>query len=131
MIAGDNVIASGNATGTNAGTYTATYTATGIDAGNYTITSNAPVLTINKASLVVAANNAAKIYGQTDPTLTATVSGLQGSDQSSVINPAYTLTRATGDNAGPYAITAAGPSSVANYNITYSCLLYTSPSPRD
>lgn len=125
LIAGDNVIASGNATGTNAGTYTATYTATGVDAGNYTITSNAPVLTINKASLVVTANNAAKIYGQTDPTLTATISGLQGSDTSTVIDPAYTLTRATGDNAGTYAITAAGPSTVTNYNITYAPASFT------
>ncbi|MBT8604201.1 filamentous hemagglutinin N-terminal domain-containing protein [Polynucleobacter paneuropaeus] len=125
LIAGDNVIASGNATGTNAGTYTATYTAAGVDAGNYTITSNAPVLTINKASLVVTANNAAKIYGQADPTLTATVSGLQGSDTSSVISPAYTLTRAAGSDAGPYAITAAGPSAVTNYNITYAPAVFT------
>ena len=125
LIAGDNVIASGNATGTNAGSYTATYTATGVDAGNYTITSNAPVLTINKASLVVTANNAAKIYGQADPTLTATVSGLQGSDTSSVISPAYTLTRAAGSDAGPYAITAAGPSAVTNYNITYTPAVFT------
>ncbi|MBT8633306.1 filamentous hemagglutinin N-terminal domain-containing protein [Polynucleobacter paneuropaeus] len=125
LIAGDNVIASGNATGTNAGTYTATYTAAGVDAGNYTITSNAPVLTINKASLVVTANNAAKIYGQADPTLTATVSGLQGSDTSSVISPTYTLIRAAGSDAGPYAITAAGPSAVTNYNITYAPAVFT------
>ncbi|QWD27166.1 filamentous hemagglutinin N-terminal domain-containing protein [Polynucleobacter paneuropaeus] len=125
LIAGDNVIASGNATGTNAGTYTATYTAAGVDAGNYTIISNAPVLTINKASLVVTANNAAKIYGQADPTLTATVSGLQGSDTSSVISPTYTLIRAAGSDAGPYAITAAGPSAVTNYNITYAPAVFT------
>ena len=119
LIAGDNVVVAGGATGTNAGTYTAAYTATGVDAGNYTVTANAPVLTINKASLVVTANNAATIYGQTDPALTASVSGLQGGDNSSVISPAYTLTRAAGVSTGTYAITAAGPSSVSNYNITY------------
>jgi len=125
LIAGDNVVVAGGAAGTNAGTYTAAYTATGVDAGNYTVTANAPVLTINKASLVVTANNAGTFYGQTDPTLTATVSGLQGSDTSAVISPAYTVTRAAGTAVNTYAITAAGPSSSANYNITYAPGVFT------
>jgi len=125
LIAGDNVVVAGGAAGTNAGTYTAAYTATGVDAGNYTVTANAPVLTINKASLVVTANNAGTFYGQTDPTLTATVSGLQGSDTSAVISPTYTVTRAAGTAVNTYAITAAGPSSSANYNITYAPGVFT------
>ncbi|RAZ42303.1 hypothetical protein DP176_07075 [Polynucleobacter paneuropaeus] len=120
VIAGDNVVvATTGGTGTNAGVYATSYAASGTDAGNYTVTSNTPTLTINKAALVVTANNAATIYGQADPTLTASVSGLQGSDTSAVIDPAYVLTRAAGVNAGTYAITAAGPSAVTNYNITY------------
>jgi len=124
LIAGDNVIASGNATGTNAGTYTATYTATGVDAGNYTITSNAPVLTINKASLVVAANNAGKFYGQADPTFTATVSGLQGSDTATASSVTSSVTGTTAaPGTYPSAITASGvtfSSGLANnYTISY------------
>ena len=125
LISGDNVVVAGGASGTSAGTYTAAYTGSGVDAGNYTITANAPVLTINKASLVVTANNAGAFYGQVDPTLTATVAGLQGSDTSALISPSYTVTRAAGTSVNTYAITAAGPSSSTNYNITYAPGVFT------
>ena len=116
VIAGDNVVvATTGGTGTNAGAYSTSYAASGTDAGNYTVTSNAPTLTINKASLVITANNASSFYGQVDPALTASVAGLQGSDTA----PTYTVTRAPGTAVGPYAITAAGVSSNNNYNISY------------
>ncbi|MBT8561681.1 hypothetical protein G6717_03750 [Polynucleobacter paneuropaeus] len=116
VIAGDNVVvATTGGTGTNAGAYSTSYAASGTDAGNYTVTSNTPTLTINKASLVVTANNASSFYGQVDPALTASVAGLQGSDTA----PTYTVTRAPGTAVGPYAITASGVSSNTNYNISY------------
>ncbi|WP_216231761.1 YDG domain-containing protein [Polynucleobacter sp. MWH-Jannik1A5] len=128
LIAGDNVTVAGNATGTNVGSYSATYTASGVDAGNYTVTANTPVLTINKANLVVTANNAGKFYGQADPAFTATIAGLQGSDTATVnaVTSSVTgTTAATGTY--PTAINASGVTStnLANYNVTYVPGAYT------
>ena len=53
-----------------------------------------------------------KVYGQGDPTLTATVSGLVNGDS---IN--YTLNRATGEDIGTYAITATYTPN-GNYRVT-------------
>lgn len=130
VIAGDNVVvATTGGTGTNAGVYATSYAASGTDAGNYTVTSNTPTLTINKASLVVAANNSGKVVNQLDPTLSSTVSGLQGSDTASsvFVSPygGYTTTRATGESAGSYAITASGPATLQNYNVTYTPATFT------
>jgi len=130
LIAGDNVVvATTGGTGTNAGVYATSYAASGTDAGNYTVTSNTPTLTINKASLVVAANNSGKVVNQLDPTLSSTVSGLQGSDTASsvFVSPygGYTTTRATGESAGSYAITASGPATLQNYNVTYTPATFT------
>jgi hypothetical protein len=130
VIAGDNVVvATTGGTGTNAGAYSTSYAASGTDAGNYTVTSNTPTLTINKASLVVAANNSGKVVNQLDPTLSSTVSGLQGSDTASsvFVSPygGYTTTRATGESAGSYAITASGPATLQNYNVTYTPATFT------
>ncbi|MBU3539525.1 YDG domain-containing protein [Polynucleobacter sp. UK-Gri1-W3] len=117
VIAGDNVVvATTGGVGANAGTYGASYSASGTDATNYTVTSNTPTLTINKANLVITANNANTFYGVVpEPTLTASVAGLQGSDTA----PSYSLTRAAGNTVGAYPITAAGVSSNSNYNISY------------
>ena len=120
LVAGDNVTIGGNATGTDAGIYNAKYTASGSDAGNYSLISPKPAtLTIEKAALVVTANNAGKIVTQTDPTLTAQLSGLQGSDTASGLGFTYTISREAGDNAGSYAITPTGVTSLTNYAVSY------------
>jgi hypothetical protein len=120
LVAGDNVTIGGNASGTNANTYTATYTAAGTDTGNYSLVSPAPAtLTINKAALVVTADNSGKIYSQADPTLTAQLSGLQGADTATGLGYTYTISRATGENAGAYAITPTGAASLTNYTVSY------------
>ncbi|PUE10144.1 hypothetical protein B9Z33_08505 [Limnohabitans sp. T6-20] len=120
LVTGDNVTIGGNASGTNAGAYNATYTAGGTDAGNYNLVSTAPAtLTINKAALVVTANNSGKIVTQADPTLTAQLSGLQGSDTASGLGYTYTTSRASGENAGSYAITPTGAASLTNYTVSY------------
>ena len=85
------------ATGENAGTYAINVTLG--DNPNYEVTTTAGTFTITKATATVTANNASKVYGATDPTFTATVTGVQSGDQ---LN--YTLARVTGENAGTYAI---------------------------
>ena len=59
-------------------------------------------LTIQPAALVIKADDAGKRYGDGDPALTATVSGLVPGD---VFEGSYEVTRAAGENAGPYEIT--------------------------
>jgi outer membrane protein OmpA-like peptidoglycan-associated protein len=120
LVTGDNVTIGGNASGTNAGAYTASYTAAGTDAGNYSLVSpSAATLTVNKAALVVTADNSGKIYTQADPTLTAQLSGLQGADTATGLGYTYTISRATGENAGAYAITPTGAASLTNYTVSY------------
>ena len=69
--------------------------------------------TVNRANVIVNANDNSKTYGNSDPTLTATVSGV-GSGMSSVN---YTLSRAAGQNVGTYTITVT-PGNNPNYNVT-------------
>ena len=66
---------------------------------NYDVTATNGI-TITKKAATVAAVDATKVYGETDPELTATVEGLIGDDS---LN--YTLTRAEGEDVGEYEIT--------------------------
>lgn len=121
LVTGDNVTIGGNATGTNAGAYNASYTASGSDAGNYSLVSPTPaILTIEKAALVVTADNNAKFVTQNDPSqFTAQVSGFQGTDTASGLGYTYTISREAGENAGSYAITPTGVASLTNYDVSY------------
>ena len=69
--------------------------------GNFQVSTSATGnLTITPAKATVRAESLTKTEGQDDPTLTATVSGLMGSDK---LNDA--LSRATGEEVGEYKIT--------------------------
>ena len=86
----------------------------GFASNNYAITYQDGSLTITKASLTITAQAKNKTFGDADPALTYTSTGLVGSD---VINGL--LSRALGENIGAYAI---GPGTVTaggNYNISY------------
>ncbi len=69
---------------------------------------------IARKSATVTANAKSKVYGASDPALTASVTGLVGSDTLS-----YSLTRADGQNVGEYAITPSGSSVQGNYAVSY------------
>lgn len=98
-----------------------------VDAGSYTVrveigeTKNYKAVTatadftIGKAPLTVTANAAGKTYGDSDPELTYTVSGLLSGDAMS-----GALTRAAGENVGTYAITQGTLTAGGNYTITYT-----------
>ncbi|MBE7003041.1 MAG: hypothetical protein E7425_01980 [Ruminococcaceae bacterium] len=75
---------------------------------------------ISRAQVTVKANDAAKYCGKAEPMLTATVTGLIGSD---TIN--YTVTRAAGEAAGTYAITSSGDTVQGNYTVTYQAGTFT------
>jgi len=71
--------------------------------GNYSLTVTNGTLAIGKAPLVVTPANVNKIYGDANPALTGTVSGVQNSEN---ITATYSTTATAGSNVGAYAITA-------------------------
>ena len=110
------------ATGENVGEYL--ISATGNPLNNYTVTyQNTGKLSITKATVTVKAVAQTKTYGAADPTLTATVSGLQHNDAASVIT--YTVSRVAGENVGEYVITPIGAAVQGNYTVTYDTAKFT------
>ena len=107
----------------DAGTYYVWFKAVADD--NHSTDDEAACLpvTISTASVTVTADDKTKSYGATDEALTATVSGLKGTDTADMIK--YTLSRAEGENAGTYAITPAGDAEQGNYTVTYVPGTYT------
>lgn len=91
-------------------------------AGNYNVAKET-LGTLTVASpkpVTVTANDASKTYGQADPTLTATATGLVGSDTVS-----YTLSRETGEDAGTYVITPTGEAAQGNYTVSFAPGMFT------
>ena len=72
-------------------------------------------LEVTPAPVTVKADDKVKILNRADPPLTATVTGLIGSDTIAYNPP----TRAVGEAPGTYAITVTGEASQGNYAITY------------
>lgn len=98
---------------TNAGEYTvkATVAAT----NNYNGGEATADFTIAKATVTVTAEAKSKTYGEADPALTYTSSGLVGSDTLT-----GALTREAGENAGTYAIGQGTLTAGDNYTISYT-----------
>ena len=81
--------------------------------GNYTGTVTR-TYKITPKSVTVTANDKTKVFGETDPELTATVEGTLGKD-----TVEYTLSRKAGEDVGTYPITASGKAEQGNYKVTY------------
>ncbi|RYY35235.1 MAG: hypothetical protein EOP46_10740, partial [Sphingobacteriaceae bacterium] len=81
--------------------------------------SNATALTITKANLTFTAQPATKRYGETNPTLTGTITGFVNNQSIANLTgtPTYSTTATTTSGAGTYPITLSGVSS-NNYTIT-------------
>jgi len=100
----------------NVGNYA--ITAAGATATNYAITMNPGTLTVTQAPLSITANNASRVYGDANPALTATYTGLKNGETSAVVSGLVLSTAAVPtSNVGNYAITAAG-ATATNYAIT-------------
>ena len=87
-------------------------TITGI--GNYTGTVTR-TYKITPKSVIVTADNKSKVFGETDPKLTAKVDGTLGNDTVD-----YKLSRKDGEAAGKYEITVKGDKLQGNYTVTYA-----------
>ncbi len=96
------------------------------NAGEYTVTLQGKKLyykksektfTILPAPVTVTAEAKSKTFGESDPTFTATVSGLVNNESADLIK--YTFTRTEGENIGDYTITPSGEATQGNYKVSY------------
>ena len=99
---------------------TATITATAAATDTYASASTSYTLTVNRKAVTVKADNKTMVYGASEPELTATVTGLVGSN-----TVAYTLSREVGTAVGSYTITPTGDATQGNYTVTYETGTFT------
>ena len=100
----------------NAGTYGVVASFTSSDS-NYTNASGSGTVTITRATATVTAASGTKVYGTSDPALTATATGFTAADAATIM---LSATRAAGNNVGDYATTAtATGAALANYSVGY------------
>ena len=97
---------------TAVGDYTVYYKVIG-DSAHSDSDVNSIQVSIRPATATITAVNASKLYGESDPTLTATVIGLVNGDATLD----YTVTRAEGEDTGTYVITVT-PGDNPNYTIS-------------
>jgi hypothetical protein len=114
---------SASGSGTNVGTHNVTFTGVTLNSttdntGQYVVTNIVDgTLTINPTEAIVTAVNKIKTYGDTDPELTATITGMVNSESTDLIS--YSISRATGNNVGDYVITPTGETTQGNYTVSY------------
>ena len=104
----------------NVGNYAVGVLGGTLASSNYTIASRLDgTLTVNPAPLTVTVDNASRLYGDANPTFTASVSGLKLSDSSSLLSGLSFTTGATqASGVGNYAVSSAGGTlSSSNYKI--------------
>lgn len=106
--------------------YTLSYSDDTTNAGKVTVTiagkgnysgSTDTAYQIKQAEVVVTANDATKVAGESDPAFTAKVDGLVKGESESLIK--YELTREPGETPGTYAIKVSGEESQGNYSVTF------------
>lgn len=107
-------------------------TASGAISGNYKFTYVPAVLTITQATLMVKADDQSKIYGQANPALTITYTGLAAHDNGDALNLQTVIATAAtaASKVGTYPITLSGLANTTNYRVTYTGgLLSVTPAP--
>jgi gliding motility-associated-like protein len=108
-------IATTASSSSNVGTYPITLN--GGSDENYTITLVNGTLVIGKAALTITADNKSKTYGEANPTLTFSYTGLVNGDSKVITLPSIATTAVVSSNVGTYPITLNGGSD-ENYMIT-------------
>ncbi|WP_410881348.1 MBG domain-containing protein, partial [Myroides sp. DW712] len=104
--------------GEETGIYPITQGTLALTSANYAMRYQPANLTIRTTSIVVKANDQTKVYGDTDPTLTYTISGLDPAvDPSTVLRGS--LSRESGESVRSYAITQGTLTAVAGYTLQF------------
>jgi filamentous hemagglutinin family protein len=124
LISADTVTGSlARATGEGVGTYAISKGTTSVtNSTNYDVTFSPANLTITRRAISLAAQTAAKTYGDLDPALTATItSGSLGSVtvSDSLADLTGTLTRVSGESVGSYGISLGSGIKATNYDVTF------------
>jgi type IV secretory pathway VirJ component len=118
---------------TPAGTYPGATSCSGAAAANYAISYLNGTLTVNKAPLTVTGDDKTKVYGKTNPALTATITGFVNHDPGTVVTgtPTVATTATTASGVGVYAITVTpGTLAAANYYFVFQpATLTVTPAP--
>ncbi|AUN32975.1 MBG domain-containing protein [Niveispirillum cyanobacteriorum] len=107
------------AAGEDAGTYAITQGSLALTSRNYTLSFTGAQMVINPALLSVTANAVSRVYGAADPALSFAVSGLKRDDSAAAVLTGG-LVRATGGNAGRYAIGQGSLAANANYRVSFT-----------
>src|SRR5207245_10429575 len=93
------------------GPYPITVTQGTLSAANYSFSFVNGSLTVTKATLTVTAENKSRVYGATNPSLTASYSGFANGETTDVLSGSPSLSTAAGASStvagSPYPITAA------------------------
>ncbi len=97
------------------GTYSVYYKSVGNEGYEDYVAVDPIIVTIAPAPVTVTAEDKAKTYGETDPTLTATVTGLISGEPDIV----YEISRTAGEDANSYDIIPAGDASQGNYAVSF------------
>jgi hypothetical protein len=114
------------------GTYPITATLNGAPSviGNYTVTTTGGTLTVNPAALSVTAANASRLYGDSNPLFTGTITGIKNADN---ITASYASAAVATSIVGPYPIvpTLIDPAAkLGNYTVTsHNGTLTVNPAP--
>ena len=102
-----------------------TISANGGTAKNYSFSyANNGKFSFNLAALTVTTNNATRVYGNSDPTFTSTITGFklvkpQLQCTASAFSPTYTTTAVQSSDVGDYTISAAG-GTAKNFSFSYA-----------
>lgn len=119
--------------GIDPATYTRSYSSDHTNVGTFTVTLEDKVegrmyvwnasatFDITPKAITVTADNGTKVYGEVDPTLTATIAG-RVSEEDEII---CTISRAEGEIVDEYVITPAGEALQGNYSVSYNTALFT------
>src|SRR5262249_44967432 len=96
-------------------------TPAGLTSSDYAITFASGNLTVTPAALTVTANDATKVYGQANPSLSASYSGFVNGDSAATLSGSLVLTTTctASSHAGSYAVTPGGLTS-GDYTITFT-----------
>jgi hypothetical protein len=121
VVSGTPNLASTATAASPVGTYPITVDVSPLSATNYDFAGASGTLTVNKAHLTVTAQNASRLYGQTNPTFSAVITGFVNGDTSSVVSGTANLatTATAASPVGSYPITVnVSPLSATNYDFT-------------